>query len=297
MKSSHQLLLGAHMSVSGGFEQSIIRAESIGCTAMQIFTKSNRQWNAKKITTEEADLFKKTVAESTIEPHNIMVHATYLINIGSPDKVTEKKSVAAVLMELDRCEQLGLPYLVLHPGSYTTSDEKTCLDRIADNLNHILEHTKTSVSILLENMAGQGSTTCDTFEQLATVYRQSDHKKKLGFCFDTCHAFAAGYDFRTEKGYHDMWKQFDELLGIKKLKAMHINDSKRECGSFVDRHEDIGKGKLGIKTFELIFNDPHLFDIPKILETPSKELAEYKHNMDIIKRHISPATRKKLGVE
>ncbi|HXW85930.1 MAG TPA: deoxyribonuclease IV [Candidatus Bathyarchaeia archaeon] len=296
MKSSHHLLLGAHMSVSGGFDQAIVRAESIGCTAMQIFTKSNRQWHAKVVDPNDAASFKAAVAQSSLELHNIIVHATYLINIGSPDKAIEKKSVQAVLTELDRCQMLGIPYLVLHPGSHTNSDEKTCLNRIADNLNYILEHTHTSVSILLENMSGQGSTVCDSFEQLHTVYRQSDHKKKLGFCFDTCHAFAAGYDFRTKKGYDNMWKAFEELLGIKKIKAMHINDSKRECGSHVDRHEDIGKGKIGTHAFELLFNDPRFFDVPKILETPNKELAAYKHNMDIIKKHLSASTRKKLLV-
>ena len=265
-KKKHSLLLGAHMSISGGLEKSIERGESINCTAIQIFTKSNRQWTAKKLTDDSRSLFKERVKDSFIR--SIIVHATYLINLGSPDIQTNKKSVTAVCEELKRCEQLDIPYLVLHPGSHLKSGEKTCLEKISDALNTIFEKTPGKTMILLENMAGQGSQVCYSFEQLAYIRSRSAYKKRLGICFDTCHAFAAGYDFRTQGSYTKIWKQFDTIIGLENLKAIHINDSKKELGSKIDRHEEIGKGKIGLEAFRLLFNDKRFFDIPKILETP-----------------------------
>src|SRR5579885_1170711 len=233
MAKKHSLLLGAHMSIAGGIDQSIMRGESIGCTAIQIFTKSNRQWRAKKITEQEVMAFKKAWKESSI--HSVFAHATYLINIGSSDSVTENKSVNALIEEMERCELLGLPYLVLHPGSRGTMDEDKCLEQIASNLDHVLTKVPGHTMILLETMAGQGSSVCSTFEQLGKVRKATEHKHRIGICLDTCHVFAAGYDFRSPKTYDNLWNDFDRHIGLSHLKAMHINDSKSELGSRVDR--------------------------------------------------------------
>lgn len=286
------LLFGAHMSIAGGLELAYQAGESIDCTAIQIFSKSNRQWAAKHLDSGAIAAFKNAQKNSTIQ--STMVHASYLINIGAPDHATHSKSVSALLIELDRCEKLNIPYLVLHPGSHGKTDEKICLNKISDTLNTVFETSISTTTILLENMAGQGSSVCYLFEQLGYIISQSDFKRRLGVCFDTCHAFAAGYDFRTQDTYEQMWKAFDAHIGIHKLKAMHINDSKKSLGSRVDRHEDIGKGNLGLEAFALLFNDARFFSIPKILETPRATLADYARNMDTIKKLITPKTWKLL---
>lgn len=290
-----QLLLGAHMSISGGFEKAFDRAESIGCTAMQIFTKSNRQWNAKKIDPEQAHAFCQADKKSSVAI--TITHATYLINIGSPDQETRTKSIKALIDELERCDILNIPCLVLHPGSFTNSSIEIALNNIVESLDAAFAQSSTKAMVLLEIMAGQGSTTCYTFEQLAYILKNSSHKKRLGICFDTCHAFAAGYDFRTPATYQALWKSFDEIIGLEHLRAIHLNDSKKELGSRVDRHEDIGKGQLGLEAFELIMNDERLFDVPKILETPQDDLQDYAKNMEILRQLISKETKRKLGLE
>jgi len=293
MKKEHSLLLGAHMSIAGKMSLAIERGESIGCTAIQIFTKSNRQWHAKPLTDEETMSFKKAYKDSSIQ--SVITHAAYLINIGSPDKEIEKKSIHALEIELNRCADLTIPYLVLHPGSHGNTDEESCLARISANIDKILSATS-DCTILLETMAGQGSSVGHTFEHLAQIIKHSKHKRRIGVCFDTCHAFVAGYDFRTEKTYDLMWEQFDKIIGINKLKAIHINDSQKDVGSRVDRHADIGKGKIGLKAFELLLNDPKLFDIPKVLETPKTDLSDYKRNMETLIDLISTKTRKLLDI-
>lgn len=277
-------LLGAHMSIAGGLEKAIERGESIGCTAIQIFTKSNRQIYAKPITPKEADLFKKTAAASSIQ--SIVAHASYLINLGSPNESTATQSIKSLITELHRCDQLDIPYLVVHPGSHVGTDEQECLERITANIDSILKQAKTNTMLLLETMAGQGSSVCYRFEDIATIINNSSHGKSLGVCFDTCHTFVAGYDFRTEKAYTDMWHSFDTIIGLEKLKAIHLNDSKKDVGSFVDRHEDIGKGKLGIDTFRFIMNDKRFTDIPKILETPKDNLEDDRRNLEILRSLI-----------
>lgn len=290
----HQLLLGAHMSIAGGYEKAFERAESIGCTTMQIFTKSNRQWHAKKIDQEQAEAF---CAADTKSPVAITItHATYLINIGSPDHATRAKSINGLIDELERCDMLKIPYLVLHPGSCTTSSPEICLNNIVESLDAAFAQSHTKTMVLLEIMAGQGSTMCYTFEQLAYILKNSRYKKRLGICFDTCHAFAAGYDFRTPATYKALWKEFDSIIGIEHLKAIHLNDSKKERGSRVDRHEEIGQGQIGIEAFKLIMNDDQLFDTPKILETPKDDLADYKKNIETLKGLMSNETKKKLGM-
>ena len=281
MSTKHRLLLGAHMSIAGGLEQAIIRGDSIGCTAIQIFTKSNRQWHAKEITDADALLFQTTFKNSGII--YIAAHASYLINIGTPNHEINQKSVTSLITELQRCEILQIPYLILHPGNGLGMSEAECLKLIAQNINTALSISAGKTILLLENTAGQGHNTGYKFEQLATIINQVANQSRIGICLDTCHAYAAGYDLSTTDGYMHTWKEFKKHLGYKLLKFIHINDSKQTLGSRVDRHEDIGVGKIGHKGFELLFNDPHLFDIPKVLETPQTiELKDDIRNMQTI---------------
>ncbi len=292
IKKKHTLLLGAHMSIAGGLDKAITRGESIGCTAIQIFTKNNRQWATKKLSNTEIFSFKATAQKSPIQ--FIVAHAPYLINLGSSNENTVKKSITATKEELKRCDILNIPYLILHPGAHLKTDEKSCIKQISDNLNTIFKTTPGKTMLLLETMAGQGSSICYQFEQIAEIYKLSKFKQRLGVCFDTCHTFAAGYDFRTKTTYNNMWKKFDQIIGIKHIKVMHINDSKKILGSRIDRHQDIGKGELGLNPFRLIFNDKRFFDIPKILETPKETLEDDLKNMEIIKNLLLPKTHKIL---
>jgi deoxyribonuclease-4 len=283
------------MSIAGGLDKAITTGQSIGCTAIQLFTKSNRQWTTAELTDQEITDFKNAAQKSTIDP--IIAHTSYLINIGSPKKDIEKKSIESLIIELDRCNKLSIPYLVLHPGAYLDTDEQSCLERIIENINGILESHSGHTTLLLELMAGQGSTVCYTFEQLAYVYKHTKYKNRLGVCFDTAHAWAAGYDFSTSHKYTVMWQQFDDTVGIENLKTIHINDSKTLWKSYIDRHETIGKGTMGLETFKLLMNDERLFGIPKILETPKESLRDDEYNMNILKGLLSSSTLKQLNVK
>lgn len=281
MPTKHQLLLGAHMSIAGGLEQAIMRGDSIGCTAIQIFTKSNRQWHAKEITATDALLFQTTFKNSNIK--YIAAHASYLINIGAPNHETNHKSLKSLITELQRCELLQIPYLILHPGNGLGLPDAECWKLIAQNINHALSNSPGKTILLLENTAGQGHNTGYKFEQLAAIIAQVKDQARIGVCLDTCHAYAAGYDLSTTEGYANTWKEFKKHLGYKLLKFIHVNDSKQTIGARVDRHEHIGMGKIGQLGFKLLFNDPHLFDIPKVLETPqAQELIDDIHNMQTI---------------
>jgi deoxyribonuclease-4 len=285
MKQKTHLLFGAHMSIAGEISLAIERGESIGCTAIQIFTKSNRQWKAKELATQDTNAFKAAWYNSSIK--SVITHATYLINIGSPNNELAEKSVMALTEELNRCNDLSIPYLVLHPGSHSNTDVNECLKRISANLDRSLEKSNSKTSILLETMAGQGTGVGHTFEQIATIIESSHHKSKIGVCFDTCHAFAAGYDFRTKTTYKNMWENFDKTIGLHKLHAIHVNDSKGGLGSRVDRHADIGEGKIGLEAFKLLFNDPRFVAIPKVLETPRATIEDYEKNMAVVRSLIT----------
>lgn len=276
-------LIGAHVSIVGGFDQAIVRGEKINANCIQIFTKSNRQWRAKKITEIEAKKFAQAQKNSKIQI--VVAHASYLINVGSSSLATQKKSIAALTEEIQRCAMLKIPYLVLHPGTF---DKKNNLPEnikiTATNIDKAITQAKTkNITILLETMAGQGSTAGSTFEELAELLKKIKHKKQIGICVDTCHIFAAGYNFSTKKKYHELWKQFDKIIGIKKIKVIHVNDSKKECGSKVDRHEHIGKGKIGEKSFKFFMQDSHFKNIPKIIETP-KDDNEFENDAINIKK-------------
>lgn len=276
-------LLGAHMSIAGGFEKAIERGTAIGCTALQIFTKSNRQWHASPITPEASAAFLSVWKKSAVQ--KVVAHSSYLINFGSSDLSTQEKSRAALIIEMQRCQQLGIQELVLHPGSCSSGNTQLCIQHIQDNLNRVLDQTPSQTVVLLENMAGQGSSIGATFEQLQKIYAGIHQKERIGFCFDTCHAFAAGYGLATPEAYEHTFTLFDQILDLKNLRVIHVNDSKKPQGSRVDRHEHIGKGLVGIESFRFLMNDPRLLTIPKILETPKEEgsLEEDRENMALLR--------------
>lgn len=280
-EKNNSFLLGAHMSIAGGLEKSIIQGASIGCTCIQIFTKSNKQWHARNITSAEAEIFKNTIKDFP-DIQQIVVHAGYLINIGAPNNVVHAKSTASLQQELERCALLNIPYLVLHPGAAVTSSVDDCIKRIAETLNVLFENN-IPVKILLENTAGQGTVIGHTFEQLAQIYNAIEKKAYLGFCFDTCHAFAAGYDFSTPATYAKMWHEFDKHIGLKNLHAIHLNNAKGKLGQRIDRHEHIEDGNIPLTAFTLLVNDPRFATIPKILETPKPDgILSDKKNMKAV---------------
>lgn len=263
--------IGAHVSIAGGVENAPVNANRIGAKAFAMFTKNQRQWNTSPYSADNVELFHRRCAEYGYKAEHILPHDSYLINLGNPDSEALEKSRAAFLDEMLRCEQLGLKLLNFHPGSSLkkVSDEK-CLATIAESLNITLGKTR-SVCAVLENTAGQGSNLGYTFEQLAYIIDRVEDKSRVGVCIDTCHAFAAGYDLKSGTGFQESFEHFDEVIGMKYLKGMHLNDSKKGEGSHVDRHEVIGKGELGIDTFRMIMADPRFDDIPLILETPDEE--------------------------
>lgn len=287
--SPSPLILGAHMSIAGGMELALERGESIGCTSIQLFTKSNRQWFAPALGNEEIERFAQRLKQSPINRRHVIAHAGYLINVAAADAAIHKKSVQSLEHELERCHVLGIPYLVLHPGSYKGTDEAIAIQQLAQTLDRVFERVDGTTTILLETMAGQGSSLGSTLKQLADMYDKAHYKKRLGICVDTCHIFAAGYDIRTKDTYEHFWHSFDKTIGLNKLHAIHINDSKKGLGLRVDRHEDIGEGELGLEPFRLLFNDKRFVDIPKILETPETTdlMADYARNMSVIKKLVS----------
>ena len=261
------LLIGAHVSISGGLHKAFPLAADIGCTAVQIFTKNASQWNAKPLQDKEIQQFKAAWEASGIRM--VVAHDSYLINLATPDDALLEKSRSAMRIEVERCEQLGIPYLVMHPGSHVGSGEEAGLRRVAESFDAI--HRQTAgyqTKILVETTAGQGTNLGWQFEQIARIFEHVAQPERLGVCFDTCHAFAAGYDIRTEAAYRQTMAEFDRIIGLARLNAIHVNDSVKPLGCRVDRHEAIGKGHIGLDGFRWLMNDPRLADIPKILETP-----------------------------
>ncbi len=260
--------VGAHVSASGGVENAPVNAHEIGAKAFALFTKNQRQWVAKPLTKESIHAFRKNLDKYDYHPDHILPHDSYLINLGHPEKEGLEKSRKAFLDEMQRCEQLGLNRLNFHPGSHLKKiSEEQCLKTIAESINITLDKTR-GVTAVIENTAGQGTNLGFTFEQLRFIIDDVEDKSRVGVCIDTCHAYAAGYDIKTEEGYNETFKRFDEIIGISFLKGMHLNDSKKGLGSRVDRHESLGKGLLGPEVFKRIMNDPRFDDIPLILETP-----------------------------
>lgn len=264
--------VGAHVSASGGVENAPINAYAIGAKAFALFTKNQRQWVSKPLTERSIALFKENCEKYGYKPHQILPHDSYLINLGHPDSLALEKSRTAFLDELQRCEQLGLDRLNFHPGSHLKKiSEETCLNTIAESINIALDKTKGVIAVI-ENTAGQGSNMGFKFEHLSYIIDRVEDKNRVGVCIDTCHAYTAGYDIKTEAGYKHTFDEFESTVGFQYLKGMHLNDSKKELGTRVDRHHSIGQGFIGEPLFKRIMNDPRFDNMPLILETPDDSL-------------------------
>ncbi|MDE6716087.1 MAG: deoxyribonuclease IV [Muribaculaceae bacterium] len=260
--------IGAHVSVEGGVSNAPVNAHEIGAKAFAFFTRNPSRWMSKPLSAKEIDKFKSNCEQFGFKHEHILVHDSYLINLGSPDKEKLQQSREAFADEFARCEQLGLTLLNFHPGSHLKMiDIDSCLDLIADSINIALSQSS-NVTAVIENTAGQGSNLGYDFAHLAHIIDRVEDKSRVGVCIDTCHGFAAGYDFSTPEGFESVWKQFDEVVGFKYLRGMHLNDTKKGLASKVDRHESIGKGLLGEQFFKLLMKDSRFDNIPLILETP-----------------------------
>ncbi|MCP4114300.1 MAG: deoxyribonuclease IV [Desulfobacteraceae bacterium] len=264
--------IGAHVSAAGGVENAPKNAHDIGATAFALFTKNQRRWKAKPLTRENILGFKKACDTYGYGPGQILAHDSYLINLGHPEKEGLAKSRDAFVDEMERCEQLGLVSLNFHPGSHLgKSDPDTCLATIADSINIALDKTR-GVTAVIENTAGQGTNMGFDFNHIAAIIDRVEDKARVGVCVDTCHAFSAGYDLKSEEGFEATWQEFDAAIGLNYLKGMHLNDSKKERDSRVDRHESLGRGTLGMAVFERIMKDERFDNIPLILETPDSSI-------------------------
>ncbi len=272
--------LGAHLSISGGLPRAIDRAEASGCQALQIFTKSAGQWRARELPPEEIALFRRRVRQTEIGP--VFAHDSYLINLAAADPVLRRKSIDALGEELDRAASLGLDGLVMHPGSYTSGTEESGLKLIAEALAGLLaSRPGVKPRILLEHTAGQGTNLGHRFEHLAEIIDLLEGSPRVGVCLDTCHLLAAGYDIGSTEGYAETFTQFGRLVGFSRLKAFHLNDSKKPCDSRVDRHEHIGKGCIGLGPFRRLLNDPRFAKLPMLLETPKVDTPQTRKASDI----------------
>jgi deoxyribonuclease IV len=263
-------LFGAHMSIAGGCHKALLEAETLGCDSVQLFTHAPSQWSGRELSDEEVRLFRRTLRQS--RPRQAMAHDCYLTNLASPEEALYRRSLETFLVELQRVERLGLRYLVMHPGAHLDSGEEAGLARVAAALDEI--HSRTpgfKVRVLLETTAGQGSTLGYRFEHLARILSLAAEPDRLGVCFDTCHVFAAGYALAPDAAYQATMRAFDRTIGLRRLCAFHVNDSRKPQGSRVDRHAHIGRGEMGLEPFRLLVNDPRFRHRPMILETPKEE--------------------------
>jgi deoxyribonuclease-4 len=281
-----RLLLGAHQSIAGGVDKALERGQEVGCDTLQIFVKSPNRWVSKPLTEEDAVAFSEAVARTGIWP--VFAHTLYLLNLATPDDELWYKSVAALVDDLDRCELLGLPGLVIHPGSHMGSGEGAGLARIVAALDEAhLRRPGYSAQVWLEVTAGQGDHLGYSFAQLRAMIDGVREPERLGVCFDTAHAFAAGYELRTRPGYEATWAEFDATLGLDRLKAVHLNDSMKGLGSRVDRHDHIGQGQLGLEPFRFLVNDLRFRGVPMALETnKGPDLAEDRENLAVLRSLI-----------
>jgi len=264
--------VGAHVSSSGGVENAPENAFKIGAKAFALFTKNQRQWKSAPLSSKNIGGFRENLEKFGFSLDHVLPHDSYLINLGHPEKEGLEKSREAFLDEMKRAEQLGIKLLNFHPGSHLNKISLSeSLARIAESINIALDKT-TGVTAVIENTAGQGSNLGFEFEQLAEIIDQVEDKERVGVCYDTCHGFVAGYDIRTKDVFMETFASFDQIIGFKYLKGLHLNDAKKDLGSKVDRHESIGKGKIGLDAFVFIMNDPRFDEIPMILETPDEEL-------------------------
>lgn len=277
-------ILGVHFSIAKGLHHAVYQAEAYGCNALQMFTKNATAWKERTVTRAEQERFEQAKADTGI--HSIASHTSYLINLASPDPKKHAMSQNALKQELLRCSALQIPFCVLHPGAHMGSGVDAGLLKISESINRIFsETTETTSRLLLETTAGQGSGLGHTFEQLAEIIDRIEQKERLGICLDTCHIFAAGYDIRTPETYRHTMNLFDAILGLNLLWVIHVNDSKKDLGSRVDRHAHIGKGALGLDAFKQLLNDERLLHVPKLLETAKKEgdIDWDQRNLDLLR--------------
>jgi deoxyribonuclease IV len=266
--------VGAHVSAAGGVENAPVNAREIGAKAFGLFTKNQRQWVGNPLTLASIKAFRENCEKYDFKPFQILPHDSYLINLGHPDKDSLEKSRAAFNEEMLRCELLGLDRLNFHPGGHLNLiSEEECLNRIAESINLALEKTRGVIAVI-ENTAGQGSNMGYKFEQLRYIIDKVEDKSRVGVCIDTCHAYVSGYNIKTQAGYSDTFSSFENIVGFRYLKGLHLNDTKKELGSKVDRHDSIGKGFMGTDVFRMLMNDARFDDIPLILETPDELLYE-----------------------
>jgi deoxyribonuclease-4 len=282
--------LGAHMSIAGGVGNALLLGAKVQCDAIQIFTKSSRQWACKPYSEEEIAQYQENQKTTGIK--KVIAHDSYLLNLGSPDGVLRQRSILAFIDEMERCEMLGISNLIAHPGSHVGSGEDQGIKTIASSLNEV--HRACSgyaVKVTLEITAGQGSNLGYRFEQIVKMFDATRENEHLRVCFDTEHAFAAGYDIRTRDGYERTFTEFDETIGIERLAAFHLNDSKKEFNSRVDRHAHIGKGHIGVEAFRLLMNDKRFWGVPMCLETPKGlDLAEDRENLGLLRSLLIPSS-------
>jgi deoxyribonuclease-4 len=290
-KKTHGPLLGAHMSIAGGVQNSLLHGRKVACDVIQIFTKSSRQWAAQPYTTDEIRTFHANQKETGIA--TVVAHDSYLLNLGSPDEELRQKSIRALIDELERCEALSVPYLIAHPGAHLGAGEDEGIKTIAKSLGEI--HAACPglrVKVALEITAGQGSNLGYQFEHIRDILEAASQSDRIRVCFDTQHAFAAGYEIRTRDGYERTFDEFDRLIGIELLAAFHINDSKKEFHSRVDRHEHIGKGCIGVEAFRYLLNDSRFWGIPMCLETPKgPDLKEDQENLALLRSLVKQASK------
>tara|TARA_B100000315_G_C14594741_1_gene598186 strand:+ start:1838 stop:2683 length:846 start_codon:yes stop_codon:yes gene_type:complete len=276
-------LLGAHVSVAGGVYKAPERGKDISANAIQIFTANQNQWFPKQPSEEDCEKFQIEMKNNRIQ--SCVSHASYLLNMGSPEMKKLNMTRKAFTTEIDRCNACDIPFVVFHPGAHMKSGEDGCLKRISESLNYVMnKRPDNQTTILIENTAGQGTVVGYKFEHLAEIIDGVENKGKIGVCFDTQHGFAAGYDLRTEEGWNETFQKFDEIVALEWLKAFHINDSKKELGTRVDRHESLGKGYLNEETFKCLVNDERFDGLPMLLETPVKDYMEYKEELKYLRK-------------
>jgi len=290
------LRLGAHMSIAGGMPLAVGRAASVGATALQVFVKSSNQWAARPFLAGESLAFRAAARTAGLERHTV-AHASYLVNLASPDDVLWRRSVEAFREEMERCAILGIPLLVVHPGAHVGSGAREGSIRVVRALDALFGALPAKgvreaavpggFKVLLEVTAGQGSSLGSSFEELAWILRRATCSRRVGVCFDTCHALAAGYEFRDARSYRQAFAEFDRAVGIARIRAFHLNDSKGGLGSRLDRHEHIGRGQVGLEAFRLILADRRFRGLPMVLETPKGEdLAEDRENMAVLRAMV-----------
>ena len=280
--------LGAHMSIAGGMPRAVERARAVSATALQVFVKSSNQWAARPFAPGEVGDYRSAALEAGLAPFTL-AHASYLINLASPNDALWEKSTGALRQELLRCEQLGIPWLVVHPGSHVGSGVEAGVGRVASALKRVLAGAEDGSSgVLLEITAGQGHSLGARFEELGEMIARAGGSDRLGICFDTCHALAAGYEFRDAGSYRETMRALDATVGLARLKAFHLNDSKGDLGSRLDRHEHIGQGKVGLEAFRLILSDRRFRDRPMVLETPKEDdLEEDRKNLGVLRALVN----------